>query len=203
MSASILIIDDHPIVRDGISKSLMAAGFGPIYEAASTQEAIAAVAHRNPDVITVDINLPDGSGLEVISWARRNSSTLRIIVLTLNDELNLIAAAAQAGAQAFISKSAPASELVSAIEHVIAHPTKFYSNQSVALIGRERAEKLLTARELTVLKYLSGELSIAKIAAAMFISHATAKTHISAIYRKLESHSRQSAVAKARSIGLL
>lgn len=203
MKTSILIIDDHPIVRDGIAKTLTATGFGPISEAASTQEAIAAITHHNPDLIIVDINLPDGSGIEVISWARKNSDTVRIIVLTLNDELNLVAACAQAGAQAFIAKSAPASELVSAVRHVLAYPKTFLSTQSVALITREKSEQLLTARELAVLAHLSGELSIAGIASAMFVSHATVKTHISAIYRKLDSHSRQSAVAKARSIGLL
>jgi DNA-binding NarL/FixJ family response regulator len=105
MSASVLIIDDHPLIRDGVRKSLNAAGFNCVGEAGSLKEAIAMIALHNPDVITVDLNLPDGNGLEIISWARKNSPTIAIIVLTLDDDLDLVSAASQSGAQAFISKS--------------------------------------------------------------------------------------------------
>ena len=84
-----LVIDDHPLVRDGVKKSLEAAGFSCIGEAGSLKEAVAMIALHNPDVITVDINLPDGNGLEIISWARRNSPTIAIVVLTLDDDLDL------------------------------------------------------------------------------------------------------------------
>ena len=203
MSATVLIIDDHPLVRDGIKRSLLAAGFTSAAEAGSLKEAVATIALHNPEVITVDINLPDGNGLEIVSWARQHSARVTIIVLSLNDDLNLIATAAQAGAQAFISKSASATQLISAIHAARENPALFISEQNVALLGRERASEKLSPRELSVLSYLEGESSVAEIAAQMFISHATAKTHIAAIYRKLEVHSRRSTVARARVIGLL
>lgn len=203
MSARVLVIDDHPLVRDGIAQSLERAGFICVGQAGSVKEAIAMIALHDPDVITVDINLPDGSGMEIIQWARETSPTIAIVVLTLNNELDLIATASQAGAQAFISKAESSTVLISAISSTMSNPNQFISSQTVALIGRNRAKSLLSPRELTVLTYLSGELSIAEIAAQMFISHATAKTHIAAIYRKLDSHNRQSAVARARAIGIL
>lgn len=203
MSTSVLVIDDHPLVRDGIAQSLERAGFTCIGQAGCVKEAIAMIALHNPDVITVDINLPDGSGIEIIQWARKNSPSIAIVVLTLNNELDLIATTSQAGAQAFISKTESSTVLISAITSILANPHQFISSQTVALIGRARAQAILSPRELTVLTYLSGELSIADIAARMFISHATAKTHIAAIYRKLDSHNRQSAVARARAIGIL
>ena len=203
MSARVLVIDDHPLVRDGIAQSLERAGFTCVGQAGSVKEAIAMIALHSPDVITVDINLPDGSGIEIIQWARKTSPTIAIVVLTLNNELDLIATASQAGAQAFISKAESSTVLISAIKSILANPHQFISSQTVALIGRGKAQALLSPRELTVLTYLSGELSIAEIAAQMFISHATAKTHIAAIYRKLDSHNRQSAVARARAIGIL
>lgn len=203
MSASILIIDDHPLVRDGVKRSLSAAGFNCVGEAGSLKEAIAMIALLNPDVITVDLNLPDGNGLEIISWARKNSDSIAIIVLSLDDGLDLVAAASQAGAQGFISKSQSADHLISAINSILAQPKLFISSQTIALLGRERSQNLLSPRETMVLTHLDGELSIAEIASAMFISHATVKSHCATIYRKLETHSRRSAVAKAKTIGLL
>jgi DNA-binding NarL/FixJ family response regulator len=203
VSASVLVIDDHPLVRDGVKKSLTAAGFNCVGEAGSLKEAIAMIALHNPDAITVDLNLPDGNGLEIISWARKNSSTIAIIVLTLDDDLDLVSAAAQSGAQAFISKSESAEHLVSAIKSVIAQPALFISRHTVALLGREKVRELLSPRERMVLTHLDGELSLAEIASEMFISLATVKSHCATIYRKLESRSRRSAVARAKTIGLL
>jgi DNA-binding NarL/FixJ family response regulator len=199
----VLVIDDHPLVREGVKKSLTAAGFNCVGEAGSLKEAIAMIALHNPDVITVDLNLPDGNGLEIISWARKNSSTIAIIVLTLDDDLDLVSAAAQSGAQAFISKSESAEHLVSAIKSVLAQPALFISRHTVALLGREKVRELLSPRERMVLTHLEGELSLAEIASEMFISLATVKSHCATIYRKLESRSRRSAVARAKTIGLL
>lgn len=203
MSASVLVIDDHPLVRDGVKRSLTAAGFNCVGEASSLKEAIAMIALHNPHVITVDLNLPDGNGLEIISWARKNSSTIAIIVLSLEDDLNLISAASQSGAQAFISKSQSAEHLISAINSVLAQPDVFISSRTIALLGLQKAQSLLSPRERMVLTYLDGELSVTEIAGKMFISHATVKSHCATIYRKLDSHSRRSAVTRAKAMGLL
>ena len=203
MSASVLVIDDHPLVRDGVKRSLTAAGFVCVGEAGSLKEAIAMIALHNPDVITVDLNLPDGNGLEIISWARKNSQTIAIVVLTLEDDLDLVSAASQSGAQAFISKSESAEHLISAIRSVLIQPDLFISGHTVALLGREKVQNLLSPRERMVLTHLEGELSLSEIASQMFISHATVKSHCATIYRKLETQSRRSAVARAKTMGLL
>jgi DNA-binding NarL/FixJ family response regulator len=199
----VLVIDDHPLVRDGVKRSLTSAGFNCVGEAGSLKEAIAMIALHNPDVITVDINLPDGNGLELIHWARENSPTIAIVVLTLDDDLDLVSAASQSGAQAFISKSESAEHLISAIKSVIAQPSLFISRHTLALLGRQKFQHLLSPRERMVLTHLEGELSLLEIAAAMFISHATVKTHCASIYRKLDTQSRRGAVARAKAIGLL
>ena len=203
MSASVVIIDDHPLVRDGIRRSLATAGFDCAGEAGSLKEAIAMIALHNPDVITVDLNLPDGNGLEIIAWARKHSPSIAIIVLSLDDDLELVSAVSQSGAQAFISKSESADHLISAINSVLNQPTLFISTHTIALLSRQKAQNLLTPRERMVLTHLAGELSIAEIATAMFISHPTVKSHCATIYRKLETRNRRSAVAHAKAIGLL
>ena len=203
MSHSVLVIDDHPVVRIGIVKALSTAGFNCIGQAGSLKEAISMIALHNPQIITVDISLPDGSGLEIVQWVRKQSPSLIIIVLTLNDELELISAAAKAGAQGFISKSAGIEMLIAAINTAILNPATFTSDRAIDLLLREKNQKVLSPREITVITHLAGELSISDIASAMFISHATVKTHIVAIYRKLDTHSRRSAVARAKSMGLI
>jgi two-component system response regulator DevR len=201
--ASVLVIDDHPVVRMGIIKALTAAGFNCVGQAGSLKEAIAMIALHNPRVITVDINLPDGNGLEIVQWARKRSPSLIIIVLSLNDELDLISAAAKAGAQGFISKSAGIDLLIAAIQTALVNPTTFTSDRAIELLMREKNGTILSPREITVITYLAGEMSISDIAKTMFISHSTAKTHITTIYRKLDTHSRPAAVARAKSLGLI
>ena len=201
--ASVLVIDDHPVVRIGIIKALTAAGFNCVGQAGSLKEAIAMIALHNPQVITVDINLPDGNGLEIVQWARKQSPSLIIIVLSLNDELDLISAAAKAGAQGYISKSAGIDLLIAAIQTALVNPTTFTSDRAIELLMREKNGTILSPREITVITYLAGEMSISDIAKTMFISHSTAKTHITTIYRKLDTHSRPAAVARAKSLGLI
>lgn len=201
--ASVLVIDDHPVVRIGIIKALTAAGFNCIGQAGSLKEAIAMIALHNPQVITVDINLPDGNGLEIVQWARKQSPSLIIIVISLNDELDLISAAAKAGAQGFISKSAGIDLLIAAIQTALVNPATFTSDRAIELLKREKNGAILSPREITVITYLAGEMSISNIAKTMFISHSTAKTHITTIYRKLDTHSRPAAVARAKSLGLI
>ena len=203
MSATVLVVDDHPVVRVGIVKSLTSAGFICVGQASSVKEAIAAIALHNPQVISVDINLPDGNGLEIVQWVKKHSASTVVIVLSLNDELDLISAAARAGANGFISKSSGIELLVTAIENALLHPTTFTSNRALELLIRGKTEDLLSPREITVTSYLAGEKNISEIAAAMFISQATVKTHIASIYRKLDTHSRQSAVARAKTMGLV
>jgi two-component system, NarL family, response regulator DevR len=203
MKRTVLVIDDHPLVRIGIIKSLTAAGFSCIAEAGSTKEAIAMIALHNPQVITVDINLPDGNGLEIIQWAREQSASIIIIVLSLNDELELIAASAKAGAQGFISKAAGIELLIGAIHTALLHPSTFTSDRAIELLLRKKNALVLSPREITVVNYLAGAMSISDIARTMFISHSTIKTHISSIYRKLDAHSRHSAVVRAKTMGLI
>lgn len=203
MSNTIVVIDDHPLVRVGIIKSLTAAGFVCLGQAGSIKEAIAMIALHNPRIITVDINLPDGNGLEIIHWARKQSTSLIIIALSFSDELEMISAAAKAGAQGFISKSAGIDLLISAIHTALLNPSTFTSDRAIDLLLRDKNVQLLSPREITVVSYLAGEMSITEIAKTMFISHSTVKTHISSIYRKLDTHSRQSTILRAKAMGLV
>ena len=194
---SVLLIDDHQVVRDGLRASLLAEGFNVIGEAATKDEAFAQIAHKDPHVIVVDLNLPDGSGLEVISWARRISPTIGIVVLTLNDDDSHLLACLQAGASSYVLKSAPVKEVIAAVSHSYASPKSFTAKGLSAAISRKENGFGLTPRELEVLALLPKGRMSSQIASDLFISEATVKTHLSSIYRKLSVANRSEAVAQS------
>lgn len=200
---SVLLIDDHQVVRDGLRNSLQLDGFNVIGEAASKSEAFAQIAHKNPHVIIVDLNLPDGSGLEVIAWARRVSPTVGIVVLTLNDDDANLLASLQAGANAYVLKSDPVKEVVLAVLHSYESPNTFSAKGLKAAISRKENGYGLTARELEILALLPKGRMSSQIADELFISEATVKTHLSSIYRKLSVSNRSAAVAISIKQGLI
>lgn len=199
----VVIVDDHAVVREGLKGALINHGYEIAAEARTIAEARAQIAHVNPDVIVVDLNLPDGSGFDLISWARGISKSLGIVVLTLNDTDTHLIAAMNAGASSYILKSAPMTELIAAIDHASHSPMSFSAQGLSAAITASRRSFELTAREFDILRFLPSGASTKVIAAALFLSQATIKTHLASIFRKLEVSNRTAAVTKARKHDLL
>lgn len=195
----VLIVDDHAVVRHGLKSAIQSQGYEVVAEAGSINEAQAFMAQTNPDAIIVDINLPDGSGFDLVAWSRRVSPTTAIVVLTLNEGADYVRAAKSAGANAFIVKNAPLTELIGALDFAISSPQSFSSKQ-ICISGIDSG---LSAREIDVLYSISHGLSNTAIATDLYISVSTVKTHVSSILRKLEADNRVQALAIARERGLL
>jgi DNA-binding NarL/FixJ family response regulator len=195
----VLIVDDHAVVRHGLKSAVQSHGYEVVAEAGSINEAQAFMAQTNPDAIIVDINLPDGSGFDLVAWCRRISPTTAIVVLTLNDGADYVRAAKSAGAHAFIVKNAPLSDLIAALDFALSSPTSFSSKQ----ICSSGIDSGLSAREIDVLQSISHGLSNTAIATDLYISVSTVKTHVSSILRKLDADNRVQALAIARERGLL
>ena len=195
----VLIVDDHAVVRYGLKSAIESHGYAVVSVTGSIKEAQAFMALTNPDVIIVDINLPDGSGLDLVSWARKVSPLIAIVVLTLNDSADYVRAAKNAGANAFIVKSAPLSDLLAAVAFSISSPSSFSSNLTFAI----DTDYGLTVRELEILHSINLGLSNFAIAANLYISVSTVKTHVSSILRKLDAGNRVQALSIARERGLL
>lgn len=195
----VLIVDDHAVVRHGLKSAIQSQGYEVVAEAGSINEAQAFMAQTNPDAIIVDINLPDGSGFDLVAWSRRVSPTTAIVVLTLNEGADYVRAAKSAGANAFIVKNAPLTELIAALDFAISSPQSFSSKQ-ICISGIDSG---LSAREIDVLYSISHGLSNTAIATDLYISVSTVKTHVSSILRKLDADNRVQALAIARERGLL
>lgn len=200
---SILLVDDHAAIRAGIRSALTTAGFTLIHEAASYSEALACVTTSRPKVLIVDIHLGDGDGLSLVTWVRSISRTIPIVVLSLADSDQYIVAAMSAGASAFVSKSSPLSEFIAAFEHALIAPETFSSRLLPSAAIRAKKVSLLTPRELSIMTQLSNGLPNRELAQALFISEATLKSHLSAIFRKLGVKNRIQAIAAAKEAGLL
>ena len=195
----VLIVDDHAVVRHGLKSAIESHGHLVVAEAGSINEAQAFMAQTNPDAIIVDINLPDGSGFDLVAWSRRVSPTTAIVVLTLNEGADYVRAVKSAGANAFIVKNAPLSDLIAALDFAISSPTSFSSKQ----MCNSEIDSGLSAREIDVLHSINHGLSNTAIATDLYISVSTVKTHVSSILRKLDADNRVQALSIARERGLL
>jgi DNA-binding NarL/FixJ family response regulator len=199
----LLIIEDHPIVRQGLLAALRAHGYEEIYEAASCAEGRGQIAKINPDIIVTDLHLPDGLSFDVIRWAREIKPSIAVIILTVEGNPNFLIAAAQSGANALIHKSAPIAQLTSAISVALSAPKSFTAEGLSDAMRRQEQKPSLTARELEILEHLIEGEPLQIIANVLFISLPTVKTHLASIYRKLECANRTSAVTRALSLGLV
>lgn len=204
MVLRVLVIDDHAIVREGLRRLVNRdPEIKIVGEAASKREAVAQISHHNPDVIVVDLHLPDGSGLEVVAWARSLSQSIGIVVLTMSNMPEHVLASMQSGASSHIDKTAPIGELLQAIKLSANKPLSFTARKLTNAIAAKNKGVGLTPREIEILEKLPSGDTILQMAAALFVTESTIKTHLSAIYRKLNAENRVQAINNARKFGLL
>ena len=199
----LLIIDDHQVVREGIANIARRENIEVVGEADSKECAIAQIATLNPDVITVDLSLPDGSGLEIVKWARRNSQKIGIVVISILDDDSNLLASMNAGASAFVSKTSSLDDICAAILSAKKSPLSFNSKGLIRAVNSRAFRATLTSRELEILSLLPTGLSGEELSEKLFIAPATLKTHLNAIYRKLQVRNRSGAVSEARRRGLI
>ena len=195
----LLVIDDHDVVRKGLVSALGAHGFTLIETAASIKQARAKIAAFNPQAVIVDLNLPDGSGFEVVQWVRKCAPDAAIIILSLNEPSQYVSIARSSGANAYLSKSQSIEEIVTTLNFALMNPRSFTST----LNTRHDHTVVLTPREVDVLHLMAKGASNSEISANLYISTSTVKTHISSILRKFDCGNRSTAIMKAREKGLL
>ena len=199
----ILVVDDHSAVRAGLARAIEEAQMVCCAMAASKSEAMAQLAHTNPDAMVVDLNLPDGSGLDLIRWARKNSKEIAIVMLTMSDSESDLIAAMSAGASGFVKKSAPLAELISVLKRALLAPNSFTASDIVSALKTVSAAKLLTQREVEVLRALAGVGDIRALAKQLHITESTFKSHVSSIYQKFGVSSRLAAIRVGIESGII
>lgn len=206
MTTTVLLVDDHELIREGLRRALeREPDIQVVAEAASVAEGIAMGRKDNPTVAIVDLRLPDGNGLDVVRALREQSADMGIVVLTMYAGDNQLFDALDAGASAFVPKSAPAEEIVAAARHAASSPRSFTSADLADAMKRRTSPQgpQLSPREREVLQLLADGLGVSQISRQLFISDSTTKTHISKLYDKLGAGNRAQALMTALRLGLL
>jgi len=206
----VLIVDDHAVVRAGIKLLLSREDdIEPVGEAGSGRDAVFEARSLKPDVILMDVVMPDGSGLEVIPTVLREHPETKILVLSMQDDPRYVREAFAAGASGYVLKEAADVEVVSAVREVARGGRYVHPELGARLIAadaaaaRQAEEDPLSDREREVLHLLALGHTNQEIAKQLFISVRTAETHRAHIMQKLRLSSRAELVRYAIAHGLL
>jgi two-component system, NarL family, invasion response regulator UvrY len=204
----ILIVDDHPIVRAGLRRLLAAEPVMAVREAVSGKEALSAFRAQRPDLVILDLNLPDIGGLEIIARLKIIDPQARILVLSMHDDHIHVTRSLQAGAAGYVSKTIPPEELLEAIkrvaggrtyvEHEIAEELVFSSIRTPPPHPLED----LSSRDLEILRLLAQGRNLAQIADTLGIGYKTAANNCSHIKTKLRAASTADLIRIAMQHGL-
>jgi DNA-binding NarL/FixJ family response regulator len=202
----LLLVDDHPVVRDGL-RGMFAneERFEIVGEAGSGNEAVAKVAALRPDVVLMDLRMPEGDGVEAIRKIKERGLDSRVLVLTTYDTERDVLPAIEAGATGYLLKDTPRLELLSAVEATARGEGVLSPPVSSRLMDqvRQPRKEAVSDRELEVLRRVAVGSTNREIAERLFISEATVKTHLLHIFTKLGVSDRAAAVAAGFESGLL
>ena len=202
----VLIVDDHPVVRDGL-RGLFAGDpeFEVVGDAADGREAIARAEVYRPDVILMDLRMPVMDGVAATREICSRDLDAKVLIVTTYDTESDVLPAIEAGATGYVLKDTPRHELRRAVKAAAAGESVLSPPVARRLLGQVRrpSQGTLSDRELEILLMVARGSTNKRIAAGLFISEATVKTHLLHIYEKLEVNDRAAAVAAGYERGLL
>lgn len=202
----LLIVDDHPIVRDGLRGAFTrTAEFEVVGVAGDGAEAVDRAVELRPDVVLMDLRMPVVDGAEAIRQLRQQAPEVRVLVLTTFDTDHDVLPAIEAGATGYLLKDAPVDDLLRAVRSAARGESVLAPAVAGRLMSRVRrpVSGTLSQRELQVLKLIADGASNREAAAGLLISEASIKTHLLHIYDKLGVRDRAGAVAEAFRRGLV
>ncbi|MCU7724466.1 response regulator transcription factor [Actinoplanes sp. KI2] len=195
----VMVVDDHPMWREGVSRDLAAAGYDVVATTGEGRQAVRIAAAARPDVVILDLQLPDVSGVEVINGLRAELPGVRILMLSASGEQQDVLDAVKAGAAGYLLKSAGLPEFLDAVSRTAAGDTVFTPGLAGLVLGEfrrlavepvDQAAPKLTERETEVLRLVAKGLSYRQIAERLVLSHRTVQNHVQNTLGKLQLHNR-------------
>ena len=198
MSVSVMVVDDHPLWRDGVARDLSERGFEVVATAGDAASAVRIARAVRPDVVLMDLNLGETTGVEATTMITGSLSGTRVLVLSASGEHSDVLEAVKAGASGYLVKSASAEELVEAVNRTAAGDAVFTAGLAGLVLGEYRRmaatpdddKPQLTERETEVLRLVAKGLTARQIANRLVISHRTVENHVQSTLRKLQLHNR-------------
>ena len=211
MTIRLMLADDHRMLREGLSRSMREEGFEVVAEARNGAEAVQLATQVKPDVILMDVTMPELDGVEACRQIRDSYPVARVVMLTMHADQDVLANAIRAGASGYLVKDCSTNEIASAVRMAAAGDTALSPQLAATMLNEVRRmdqpvpeqERVVTKREEEVLQLIADGCSTPEVAERLFISQKTVKNHLASIYQKLDARDRTQAVLSAVRMGIV
>ena len=211
MTIRLMLADDHRMLREGLSRSMSEHGFDVVGEARDGVEAVNMAYNVQPDVILMDVSMPEMDGVEACRQVRAAVAGTRIVMLTMHADQEVLANAIRAGACGYLVKDCSTEEIAEAVRMAANGDTALSPQLAASMLDEvrkldqqpSREERVVTKREEEVLQLIADGCSTSEVAEQMYISQKTVKNHLASIYQKLDARDRTQAVLQAVRMGIV
>jgi DNA-binding NarL/FixJ family response regulator len=211
MTIRLMLADDHRMLREGLSRSMSEHGFDVVGDACDGAEAVTMAQRLTPDVILMDVSMPEMDGVEACRQVRAVVPDTKIVMLTMHADQGVLANAIRAGACGYLVKDCSTEEIAGAVRTAFSGDVTLSPQLAASMLDEvrklisnpEREDRVVTKREEEVLQLIADGGSTAEVADQMDISQKTVKNHLASIYQKLDARDRTQAVLQAVRMGIV
>jgi two-component system response regulator DegU len=213
LSIRLLLADDHRMLREGLRRSLTDEGFDVVGEASDGAQAVEMASSLLPDVVLMDVTMPDVDGVEATRRLQRVHPEIPVVMLTMHADESVIANAMRAGAVGYLVKDCSTDEIAETLRQAASPDTALSTELATVMLeevrkidpvpAAEDSDRIVTKREVEVLQLIADGCSTQEVADSLYISQKTVKNHLASIYQKLDARDRTQAVLQAVRMGIV
>lgn len=212
MAIRLMLADDHRMLREGLRRSMTDAGFDVIGEAGDGVEAVKLALELDPDVILMDVTMPNCDGVEACRQVKSTGVETKVVMLTMHADQDVLTNAIRAGAIGYLTKDCSTREIAEAVRMAAEGDTVLSPQLARSMLEEVRRldeprtaeeDRVVTKREEEVLQLIADGCSTPEVAANLYISQKTVKNHLASIYQKLDARDRTQAVLQAVRMGIV
>jgi DNA-binding NarL/FixJ family response regulator len=211
VSIRLMLADDHRMLREGLRRSMIDQGFDVVGEARDGDEAIRLAEELRPEVILMDVTMPEVDGVEATRQIRASFPEIKIVMLTMHADQEVLTSAIRAGASGYLVTDCSTEEIASAVRMAVSGETALSPQLAASMLDEVRRldqphrdeDRIVTRREEEVLQLIADGCSTPEVAEKLYISQKTVKNHLASIYQKLDTADRTQAVVRAVRMGII
>jgi DNA-binding NarL/FixJ family response regulator len=212
MTIRLVLADDHRMLREGLRRSMTDEGFDVVGEAGDGEEAVRLCNDVRPDVVLMDVTMPDVDGVQATARIRSANPDVRVVMLTMHADDTVIASAIRAGASGYLVKDCSTDEIAEAVRLAADDDAALSPGLAASMLDEVRklepsngtdSDRAVTKREEEVLQLIADGCSTSEVAQQLYISQKTVKNHLASIYQKLDARDRTQAVLRAVRMGIV